>query len=103
MPARIEVSEAERLTLQELSRNHPFPDFRRHALGVLALVNGHRPKVVADILRVTAQSVYNWEKRWQTLGLMGLLNGHTGGRPPKLTAELLDQDNVVANNVCANI
>ena len=96
MPARIELSEAERLTLQELSRNHPFPDFRRRALGVLALANGHRPKLVADILGVTAQSVYNWEKGWQTLGLMGLLNGHAGGRPPKLTAELLDTAEAVA-------
>ncbi len=72
MPHRIELTEAERLTLEELSRNHPFPDSRRRALRVLALAKGHLPKVVADILGVTAASVYNGEKWWQTLGLTGL-------------------------------
>ncbi len=74
MPRRTELTEAERLTLEEMSRNHPFRDFRPRALGVLALGKGHAPKVVADILGVTAQTVYNWEKRWRLLGLMGLLD-----------------------------
>lgn len=96
MRRRIELTEAERLTLEELSRNHPFRDFRIRALGVLALSKGHGPKVVSDILGVTVQTVYNWEKGWRSLGLMGLLNGHKGGRPPKLTATLLDTAETVA-------
>lgn len=95
MPRRTELTEAERLTLEELSRNHPFRDLRPRALGVLALGKGHPPKVVADI-GVTAQTVYNWEKGWRCLGLMGLLGGHKGGRPPKLTAALLDTAEAVA-------
>ncbi len=90
MSCRIELTETERLTLEELSQYHPFPDFRRRALGLLALTKGHAPKVVAEILGVAQASVYNWIKAWRTLGVMGLLNGHQGGRPPKLTAELLD-------------
>lgn len=96
MPRRTELTEVERLTLEEMSRNHPFRDFRPRALGVLALGKGHKPKVVADILGVTAQTVYNWEKRWRNLGLMGLLDGHKGGRPPKLTPALLDTAEAVA-------
>jgi transposase len=96
MCPRIELTEVERLTLEELSRNHPFRDFRPRALGVLALSKGHRPRLVAEILGVTFQTVYNWEKGWRTLGLMGLLNGHKGGRPAKLTAALLDTAAAVA-------
>lgn len=96
MPRRIELTEAERLTLEEMSRNHPFRDFRPRALGVLALGKGHPPKVVADILGVAAQTVYNWERAWRGLGLMGLLGGHKGGRPPKLTPALLDTAEAVA-------
>lgn len=81
MPRRTELTEAERLTLEELSRNHPFRDLRLRALGVLALGKGHPQKVVADILGVTTQTVYHWENGWRCLGLMGLLNGHQGGRP----------------------
>lgn len=90
------MTDAERLTLEELGRNHPFRDFRPRALGVLALSKGHGPKVVADILGVTVQTVYNWDRAWRTLGVMGLLNGHQGGRPPKLTAALLDTAEAVA-------
>lgn len=62
----------------------------------MALAKGHAPTVVADILGVTEASVYNWKKHWRSVGLMGLLNGHKGGRPPKLTAELLDTAEAVA-------
>lgn len=96
MSLRIELTPAERLTLEELSRNHPYTDFRRRALGVLALNKGHGPKQVADILGVTAQSVYNWENAWSGRGLMGLLNGHKGGRPAKLTDAMLDTAEAVA-------
>lgn len=51
---------------------------------------------MADILGVTAASVYNWAKAWHTRGLMGLLQGHLGGRPPKLTGTLLDTAESVA-------
>jgi hypothetical protein len=63
MSRRIELTEAERLTLEEPSRNHPFADFRRRAL-----------RVVADILGVTEASGCNWEKWWLTLRLTGLLD-----------------------------
>jgi hypothetical protein len=96
MPCRTELTEAERLTLEEMSRNHPFRDFRPRALGVLALGKGHPPKVVADILVVTAQTVSTETKAGACLGLTGLLNGHKGGCPPKLTAALLDTAEAVA-------
>ena len=96
MPFRIELNEAERLTLEELSRNPPFRDFRPRALGLLALSKGHGAKVVADILGVREQTVYNWKRGWREWGLMGLLNGHKGGRPSKLTVAMLDTAEAVA-------
>lgn len=90
MPKTIELTEAERTTLEELSAHHPYPDFRRRALGILALAKGHKPAVVADVLGVSPPTPYNWAKAWRTLGLMGLLAGHKGGAPAKLTAAMLD-------------
>lgn len=86
----LELTEPERMTLQELSEHHPYPDFRRRALGVLALAKGHPPPLVAEILGVPPRSAYSWAKAWCTLGLMGLFKGHQGGAPVKLTPELLD-------------
>ena len=65
-------------------------------MGVLALGKGHPPRVVADILRVTLPTPYNWAKAWHAKGLMGLLDGHQGGAPAKLTAALLDTAEAVA-------
>ncbi|CAD6874949.1 hypothetical protein [Methylomonas fluvii] len=61
-----ELSEAECMTLQELAEHHPYPDFRRRALGLLALAKGHAFAVVADILGVTLPTPYNWAKAWRS-------------------------------------
>ena len=92
----LELTEPECITLQELADHHPYPDFRRRALGILALAKGHPYALIAEILGVTAPTPYNWAKAWRARGLMGLLSGHLGGAPRKLTAELLDSAEQIA-------
>lgn len=94
-----ELNDAERITLEELAENHRYPRFRRRALGVLALAKGYPPAVVAEILRVTQQSAYSWQRIWLKRGLMGLLDGHKGGPPVKLTQELLDTAEKIARKM----
>ncbi len=92
----LELTEPESITLQEFADHHPYADFRRRALGILALGKGHPFAVVADILGVTLPTPYNWVKAWKAKGLVGLLDEHQGGAPAKLTAELLDTAEAVA-------
>ncbi|GGB55458.1 helix-turn-helix domain-containing protein [Oceanisphaera marina] len=80
----------EAITLDEMSKHHPFPDFRRRALALLALNDGTSVVQIAQLFRISDQPVYNWAKGWRTQGLAGILTGHKGGRPPKLTADMLD-------------
>jgi len=68
----------------------PLTDFRRRALGVLALNEGRSVEDISGVLRVTVPPVYKWARAWRERGLMGMLSGHVGGPPRKLTAELLD-------------
>ena len=84
------LTPVELLTLQEMGRHHPFGDFRFRARGVIALSEPMQPGMIAAVLGVTEQSVYNWAKWWKKRGLAGLLDGHKGGRPPTLTAEMVD-------------
>jgi transposase len=77
-------------TLEQLSKFHRYPDFRRRALGLLALNSGRSVVDICEVLRVSDQPVYNWAKGWREQGLVGILDGHKGGAPVKLTAEILD-------------
>lgn len=94
----LKLTEAECITFQELADHHPYPDYRRRALGLLALAKGHPFPLVAEILGVTLPTPYNWLKAWNRHGLMGLLNGHQGGAPAKLTQELLDTAEQIARS-----
>jgi transposase len=81
------LEEAERLTLLQLSLNHRHRDIRYRAAGLLRLSQGLKPQQVCEELGVSHQTPYSWLKAWRTLGIVGLLSGHIGGRPPSLSPE----------------
>lgn len=85
------LQEVEIQTLKEMAAHHPYPDFRRRALGLLALDKGYRVVDICQILQVSDQPLYNWAKGWRQQGLVGILTGHKGGAPRKLTDALLDE------------
>ena len=85
------LSEHEIVTLQEMAARHHYADFRRRALGLLALHRGHKVAQICDLLQVSDQPLYNWAKAYRTRGLVGILGGHQGGAPRKLTDELLQE------------
>ena len=86
----VQLTSEEIQTLDQLSKHHRYADFRRRALGLLALNEGRSVVEIAEILRVSDQPIYNWAKGWRERGLVGILDGHAGGAPVKLTAEMLD-------------
>lgn len=94
----LELTEPEQITLQELAEHHPYPDFRRRALGILALAKGHSFTTVAEILGVALPTPYNWAKAWRNNGLLGLLKGHQGGAPSRLNDAILDTAERIARD-----
>ena len=89
MKLKVELTEAEKRTLQQLSRKHPYQDFRIRGLGLLLLNDGRRICDIAEELEVSAKSVYNWAHAWYDKGLCGLLVGHKGGRPRALSDAMI--------------
>ena len=85
------LDEHEIATLQEMAARHHYADFRRRALGLLALQRGHKVAHICELLQVSDQPLYNWAKAYRTRGLVGILDGHRGGAPRKLTDLLLDE------------
>ena len=89
MKLKVELTQAEKRTLQQLSRKHFYQDFRTRGLGLLLLGDGRRPCDIAEELEVSARSLYNWAHAWQDKGLCGLLVGHKGGRPRALSDAMI--------------
>jgi transposase len=86
----------ELLTLEQLALNHRHQDIRRRATGLLRLAQGETPNEIAGRLMITPQVVYNWVHGWRERGIVGLLGGHVGGRPPSLPKEWLDTADAIA-------
>lgn len=92
----LSLTAEEAVTLKQLALNHRHVDFRRKATGLLQLAQGARPVAIASALDVTQQSVYLWLNAWRERGVVGLLGGHVGGRPPALSVEMLDTAAAIA-------
>jgi transposase len=82
---KLHLSEPEIETLTQLSINHRWADVRQRAFGLLLIGQGLHSSQVSQRLGVGQTSQYNWYRAWTQQGITGLLGGHGGGRPAKLT------------------
>jgi hypothetical protein len=80
MECGVELTEAEKKTLRQLSRRHPHQDFRTRGLGLLELARGRRVNEIAVELEVRDKWLYKWAHAWSDKGLCGLSVGHKGRR-----------------------
>lgn len=85
MKIALSLSPGECETLFQLSINHPWRDARLRAAGLLLLSKGEHPTAIAQQCGVSHQSIYNWRHAWEQTGIVGLISGHAGGRPKKLS------------------
>lgn len=81
----IELTETERLTLREGSKYHPRPEFRVKCQGLLLNHTGMGFKAIATHLGVNHNTVGNWVKTWETVGIAGLCRKNGQGRKPILS------------------
>jgi transposase len=88
----------ELMALGKVARTHHFPDYRFKARGIIAINAELKVEAIAKVLGVSRRTVYNWAKWWREDGFDGLFDGHKGGRPVKLTDELIDCALEIARN-----
>lgn len=72
-------TEERRVLEQALRRARRVRDWRRYQAVVL-LADGQAPTEVAQALRASLSSVYNWATAWRRAGLAGLHDTPHGGR-----------------------
>lgn len=85
MKCAVNLTDAEEVTLQQLSLKHKHRDIRIRAAGVILVGRKMKPSDIALQLGVSGQSIYNWAHAWNNKGICGLLVGHKGGRPLALS------------------
>ena len=79
---KLELSEAERITLQEAVLHHPHPHVRERCAAVLKVAEGSSPHWVALhglLIKRDPDSVYQWLSYYQQGGIAALLMHQHGG------------------------
>lgn len=89
MKSKIELSEPQRITLQQLALNHRHRDIRARGTGLLMLARGLKPRQIAAETGCSVRVIYNWVHTWHDQGIAGLLGGHAGGRYLAMTPEMI--------------
>lgn len=79
------LTEPERITLQQLSLNHPQRDIRTKGYGLLLLARKFTPQQIAAEIGYS----YDWFHAWEQSGIIGLLGGYQGGRYPVMSPEMI--------------
>ena len=82
----IELTKAEKITLQEGEKNGKARAFRERCHCLRLSAEGYQVKELASIFRVSEISIYTWLKRWEGGGIVGLRDKTGRGRKPILQA-----------------
>ena len=69
----------------------PHPEVRQRAIAIRLLHLGYKPDQVAELVAITANTIWTWHRRWRKDGLAGLEDRPKPGRKPKADGEYLRQ------------
>ncbi len=83
----IQLTEEEKITLQEGMKNGKAHLFRERSHCLLLSNDGYEVKDLAVVFRVSQITIYGWLNRWERRGLVGLRDKPGKGRKPILTGE----------------
>ena len=83
----IELTKAEKITLQEGEKNGKARAFRRRCHCLRLSSEGYQVKELASIFRVSEICIYTWLKRWEGGGIVGLRDKTGRGRRAILQPE----------------
>ena len=76
-------------TVKRAIDNSPLPEERQRATVVRLLHLGYKPEAVAEMMPVSASTIWIWHRRYRAEGLDGLGNRVNSGRPAQADAHFL--------------
>ncbi|GIL14088.1 MAG: hypothetical protein BroJett038_28080 [Chloroflexota bacterium] len=69
----------------------PHPEVRQRAIAIRLLHQGYKPEQVADMVAITANTIWTWHRRFRQAGLAGLEDRPKPGRKTKADSDYLRQ------------
>lgn len=69
----------------------PHPEVRQRAIAIRLLHLGHKPEQVADMVAITANTIWTWHRRWRKDGIGGLQDRPKPGRKTKADVTYVQQ------------
>jgi len=89
---KFELTDSERITLENALMNHPKFHFRRRCEVLLLCSNGEFVDDLSDLFGIRSRSIYTWMNRWRDMGIVGL--GILKGRGLKSKLSTLGEQEV---------
>ena len=74
-------------TIREMFQNHPKRRLRERALMIILSSKGLCVKQIADILKLSLDTVSDWLSAYEAKGFLGLYDQPIPGRPPRLSKQ----------------
>jgi len=96
------LSELERETLEEGFRNHPKLHFRNRVHCILLRADGFSVKEVGRIFKTRKHTVYEWLRRYQASGFLGLLIRPGRGTKAAMNGLSTDQIALIESEIKRN-
>jgi putative transposase len=69
----------------------PHPEVHQRAIAIRLLHLGYKPDQVAELVAITANTIWTWHRRWRKDGIAGLEDRPKPGRKTKADGEYLRQ------------
>jgi len=73
--------------IEEAINSSPHPEVRQRAIAIRLLHKGYKPDEAAEMVAISANTIWMWHRRWRESGIGGLQDQPRSGRPRKATAE----------------
>lgn len=83
----IQLSQPERITLEEGYEHHTKSHVRRRCQALLLSDEGWKVAEIACLHHVRTRTIYTWMNRWEQLGIVGMMILPGRGVKPKLSAQ----------------
>jgi transposase len=77
--------------IEQAINTSPHAAVRQRAIAIRLLHLGHKPEQVADMVAITANTIWTWHRRWRKEGIAGLADRPKPGRKAKADTAYIRQ------------